>query len=410
MTAFANVMAACLGAGRPKHAGTLPLNARLATEGDSITAGSNGPSYMFYVKTQVRGRYYLGNPSQQASAGRHVLGAGGAATRITSMNAVNPDVVSFMCGTNDIGANTPAQIWAGIKTCIIGYLNGSATYVVVYQILPRVNGTFSWDPSKEADRIALNALIVDFANPVTNPDLVRYVPNIRIGPNMDTLDMTPGADSVDGLHPNWNGAAKIGNAAFATYNSIISTGDLLGLYTDSSNLLIQNSKNPQLTGTGGSLFGSGGQCATSWELVGVNSMSVVGSKTTLNGATAQRVVVSGSASAGGGGIRFDQQLTGVTLPNGTVWEAWVDFVLAPGATNLRGILANLTGFSQSSDSANSLNMDSNGLIGVLRTQPQLITSNQVNPFLQFQLFNNAAGAVAMDITFGRPMARQVSQL
>jgi lysophospholipase L1-like esterase len=364
---------------------------------------------MFYVRTQARGRYYQGSAMNVSSAGKH---AAAAIANISTVNSKLPDVVSLMIGTNDIGGPTPASIWASIKTCIIGYLNGSATYVVVWPILPRVNTvTWSWDGLRETDRLALNALIADFANPSTNPDLVKYVNNIKLGPNMDALmDMTQDVDSVDGLHPNWNGAAKVGNAGYAVFNSLISASDLLGLYTDSSNLLIQTSRNPQLTGTTGSKPGSGGVVATGWEQVGIASMTVNGSKTTLNGATAQRVVISGSSTGAGQSVRFDQQLVGTTLPAGTAWEAWVDFVLAPGATNIRGILATLTGFSNSSDSGRSVNMDSNGLTGVLRTHPALITTDQVNPFMMFNVINNATGAVAADITWGRPMIRQVSQL
>src|SRR5207249_1423376 len=112
------------------------------------------------------------------------------------------------------------------------------------------------------------------------------------------------------------------------------------LYLDSSNLLVTTSKNPALTGTTGFLNGTTtptGVAANAWTLTDNDTMNVVGSKSTLNGAEAQRVVVSGNVGVAGRLVNF--QLPAVTYSGaaGDMVEACIDFSLAAGYQNLRSI-------------------------------------------------------------------------
>lgn len=387
---------------RPKPAVTLPLSARFVDEGDSITAGSSGPAYQQYALALSRGRFYQSIPMHTATAGRTALQAVG---RIATVNAQNPDVVSLMIGTNDLGGSAPgATVWGYIKTCIIGYLNGSATWVVLYPILPRTNATFSWDATRETERLALNVLIANFA---TDPDLAKYVNNIKVVPNLDaSFNSAVGVNTVDGLHPNWSGANIVGTAGAPVLSTIISSSDILSLYTDPSNILLAGN-NPQLAGTGGGLGGGSGQVATSWSGGTGGSIASAYSKTTLNGATAQRWVASGTNTVAGQVVRITSVLTGITLVTGSAYEMMADISLASGAANLEAVYLSCTAFSFSYNSSQVNIMDSNGLVGVLRSLPQIITSDQVNPTVQITM-KFMTGVVAGDITVGRPFIRQVT--
>lgn len=460
-----------------KPAVMLGLNARSSYEGDSITIGAFGPAWTYYDQVKTRGRFFSSVPMNCAVSGKP---SNVAVTNIPTVNATHPDIVALMIGTNNTGDGA-AKIWADIKTCALGYLNGGSTYVILIPITPRGQGNANSAPS-ELVRLAVNASIADFANLTVNPEFTGCVPNLRAVPSFDgSFDAdTPGADTVDGLHPNQFGANKIGTAVAAVKATLITSADINdSVFLTSNSYLFANSLNPQMIGTAGTKAASSGVVANLFALGGGSTLGVAGSKSTLGtsssftGAisgttltvsgtfsgppiqigqtilggttsanttvtafvsgtgglgtytvsnsqtvtsvamtatpTAQRILVSGTNGSAGQLVRITQTMTGLTLLTGEVWECGWDVVLATGAQNLRALYAKFTPFSASPNSVKTDVMDALGLTGVLRSSPQLITSDQVNPSIELAM-TFALGTCAADLTGARAWVRKVASV
>lgn len=387
----------------------LPLNSRWVAEGDSITAGSSGPQWSWQAIVATRGRLFNPQNWNQAVGGQT---AAQMATQIANTIAPAPKLVTFLAGTNDLAgsSDTPATIYGNIRACVKGYLDGGAQYVVVSRVLPRNDATWlALSAGRRGDLPILNGLI---ANLPTDPVLLAagYAGRVKLATDL-TSTLIPATDCVDNLHPNWLGAIKLGNAFADAINTCIDrTSVLTDLYLDSSNLLVSTSKNPALTGTTGALTGTTlptGVAATGWTLTDNDTMNVVGSKSMLNGAEAQRIVVSGNVGTAGRLVNFQIPAVAYSGAAGDMVEACMDFSLAAGYQNLRSVYMGCdTGTSPNSTS--SWLMDGAGAIsGTMRTAvttplAATDTSTAIQNVLTF-----AVGAVAADITFGRPYLRKV---
>ncbi|ARQ95357.1 hypothetical protein [Bradyrhizobium phage BDU-MI-1] len=380
------------------------LNARFVAEGDSITAGSNGPSWTWAFVSRTRGRFFLPTGYNQGTGGQT---AAQMKTQIAAVTALSPKVVSLLAGTNDLSgtSNTPATIYADLKACWKGYIDGGADYVIAIKVLPR-NDT-AWNALSAArrnDRVILNGLI---ANLATDPELAGYASKIRIVDLESGIN--PETDMGDKLHPNWVGAIKLGNAIGDVANTLIVSATLNDLYLDSSNMLLA-AKNPALNGTAGSRTGAlnTGQVADGWKLDENGGMTVVASKTALNGANAQRVQVSGTNSTANRIVNFNAVVSGLTTAIGDKFEACVDFSLAAGATNLRNIVVNHSTASTPNGGNQTVTMDGAGAVsGTLRTTVSAPLGATVTTITLQCLMQFDAGTVAADITWGRPYLRKV---
>ncbi|WP_165435409.1 SGNH/GDSL hydrolase family protein [Bradyrhizobium sp. Leo121] len=382
----------------------LTLNSRWVAEGDSITAGSNGPQWATYADIGSRGRFFRPLNWNQATGGQT---AAQMATQIAQVTALNPKVVTFLAGTNDLGStsDTPAAIYGNIRSCVKGYLDGGAQYVVVSRVLPRSDTTWTnlgTQPQREADRKALNTLIEGLPG---DPALSAYSRRVIVTPSLEAT-WNPATDTIEGLHPNYLGAIKLGNSFATALNSISDTSLFSDLYLDPSNALLA-ADNPQLAGTTGVLTGATGEVATGWTVSQNDTMTVAASKTTMGAAAAQRIQVSGTNATAGRVVNFSNpcQIAGAI---GDSFEACIDFILAAGSKNLRGLTlgcgsTGLTPLPSSPplyDGAPALN-------GTLRTPviatlAAAVTSVTVQATLTF-----AAGTVAADVTWSRPYFRKV---
>lgn len=387
----------------------LPLHSRMVFEGDSITAGSVSVQYSQYAMAYSGGRMYCPQNWNQAVGGQT---AAQMATQIAATMTPLPKIVGFLAGTNDLGgtSDTPATIYANIRTCVKGYLDGGALFVVVSRVLPRNDTTWNnlgSQPGRETDRQTLNTLI---ANLPSDPALASYYGRVKIATNIEST-FNPTTDCVDGLHPHWLGAIKLGKSFADAINQCF---DLTFLPTDgylnADNMLLAASKNPALTGTAGTVTGTPtptGQVATSWKVDVAGGMTAVCSKSTLNGAAAQRIVISGTNSTANSAVNFNTPATysGVA---GDIVEACIDFTIASGYTKLRQITLTCDTSSAPNSGTVSVNMDGGGaLSGTLRTcvttpLAGTDTSSTLQALMKFD-----AGTVAADITWGRPYMRKV---
>ncbi|MCA1379403.1 hypothetical protein I6F34_01020 [Bradyrhizobium sp. BRP05] len=385
----------------------LALNARFVAEGDSITAGSNGPSWLWAFDAATRGRFFMPQGYNQGTGGQT---AAQMATQISQVTALNPKVVSLLAGTNDLAgtSDTPATIYQNLKTCWKGYIDGGAQHVIAVKVLPRNDATWNGlSSARRADRDALNSLIAGYA---TDPELAAYKDKIHIVDLESSF--SPATDTIEGLHPQWLGSIKLGNAIAAVANTVIDQAHTLNgdLYLDSSNLLLA-AKNPALTGTTGTMSGTAtptGQVATGWTVSENGGMTVACSKSTLNGAEAQRIQVSGNNSTVQKIVNFSTSVT-INGAIGDAFEVCVDFSLAAGHQKIRDIVVNAGSTNGTpNNGTQSYNFDGAGaLSGTLRSAPIATLASATTSATLQCLLNFDAGAVAADITWGRPYIRKI---
>jgi lysophospholipase L1-like esterase len=372
----------------------LPLHSRLVTEGDSITAGSNGPSWQQFFIAKTGGRYFLPYQYQQAVGGQT---AAQMATQTGAVTALNPKVVTFLAGTNDLAgsSDTPATISANIDTCINAYVAAGAK-VVITKVLPRNDATWlGLSAARQNDRLTLNNLIA-----------------AKASANVSVVDLestfNPTTMTGEGLHPNYAGARVLGEAFADAALALIDTGSILPLYSDASNMMVGANRNPLMNGASGSKsVGGTGTVPDLWTAESNDTANILftSSITTLNGSNATRLVVSGTSSATGKlvNVRNATPYSGVA---GEWYEAWVEFSLAAGAQNLRAIYASCD-CGQSPNSTQTVLMPGDALSGVLRipVMTPLAAADTSNNLQLILLF--AAGTIAADVTWSKPYLRKV---
>ncbi len=375
----------------PDEIPALPLHARLASEGDSITAGSSGPEWSQFAIVANGGRLF--HPMGWNNA------VGGTTTaqmlvRVSAVTALLPRVVTFLGGTNDLTgtSDTPEQIAANIRACINAYRSVGAR-TVLCKVLPRSDSVWL-GAGREADRLALNDLIAGMA--------ARDVKVVDLEQSFDPATMTK-----EGLHPNYLGARVLGEGFAAALGEWTEAGDVLELYRDPSNIMVAAGSNPELVGTGGGKSGVTGDVADHWTAeANAPGVVVTASKITLpDGTAAQRFVLSGTNSIDGRVVNF-RRASAYSGVAGEQYEAWVGFSLAPAAQNVQGIYLSIdTGQSPNSAESSIMTID-DALSGVLRVPADELPSNDASMNAQC-VIKLAAGPVSADVTWFKPYVRKV---
>jgi|GEM_PF-3981324 len=210
----------------------LALNELMAFDGDSITAGAFGPTYIDSAIMAMGGRLsYRGATAYNTAISGATAAALSDPAHTSETMATAPKLVTGLAGTNDLAntSATPAAIFGSIKTMWRAYLDAGAKAVVWSTVLPR-GGSNALTTARETDRLALNTLIRNFAS---DPTLAGYASKIRVVDNEGAI--VPGTDTLDGLHPNWRGSRKLGIAMGAAVASISPTTTL-----DGAHLLVGN--------------------------------------------------------------------------------------------------------------------------------------------------------------------------
>jgi lysophospholipase L1-like esterase len=397
----------------PDAVQALPLNSRICFEGDSITAGSNGPTFVEFALIRSQGRFYAPVGYNQAKGGETALQMATLA-ETSAVTATNPKVVVYMSGINDLkgSTDTPATIHANQRTAIEAY-QAAGAHVVQIATLKSIDPQFtSLGSGREADRLALRNLILGQAD-VTVVDLEAI---------WDPTTMTTtNTDEDQGLHPNYLGAITIGNAVGDVLNRLITADTPIAHSFDGANLMLA-ADNPQLSGVGGTKQVDSpatgtltGDVATGW-VFETNSTGIdaVISKTTLNGNPAQRIQVSGSNDVKRHNVTFRNTVT-YNGQQGQAFETWWDFQLAAGSQGIETIGCScdttqmpIQPFPDATTLIALQSMPSSqALSGVLRPPNVAVlaaadTSTTVQVVLEFQ-----AGAVAADLTIGAPYFAQV---
>jgi len=396
----------------------LPIDSRIVYEGDSITAfeTTNGQTFQFYANAQSGAKLYYPKNACLAVGGQQIGQRGNSpatymadAGQIAAVVAQAPAVVHFFAGTNDIahGDLNDALIFADLQTCLTAYFAGGAQYVIVGTVIPHnPTGDPGWSGAMETARLALNTRIRTLSGLDSRIKVADYAAGV--------WDLTAALTTyqTDGVHPNFIGMKIIGDILTPVLNSITVTDSITPTYLSASNLLLA-ANNPALTGTAGlKQAGTGpaptGIVADLWAVR--NNMAgstIVCSKATLNGAEAQQIDISGTATSSAGAVRLNTTCTfnGLT---GEGYEAWFDVELASGCVNVRGIVASCDS-SYSVSSGSAYDMSSAGLSGVVRTK--LVTplaAGDTSSVIQLAINFGTASAVAASIKIGKPVFRKIT--
>lgn len=370
----------------------LPLHSRIVFEGDSITAGTNGPTFSLFALTRSNGKFFAPSGWNQGTGGNT---AAQMATQVSSVTALNPKVVVLLAGTNDLSgtANTPAQIFADIRTCVEAYKAVGAKVINIC-VLPRNDATWTaLSSGRKADREILN-------------NLIRAQTDVKVVDLESTFD--PTTMCVDGLHPNYLGAIPLGNAVGDVLNTLVTSSSVLTGYDTSDNFLVTASENPTFTGTGGAKSGTPtptGNVPNNWTVQHNDAFNVVSSITTLNGRPAVRLQVSGTNSTNGRIVNLTNAIT-YSGQAEEFYEIWWDFSLAANSQNLRAISTGTDTAATPSIGFN-LSYPTTAISGVLRP-PMTTALAGVDTALTIQAtLTFLAGTVAADITWAAPYYRKV---
>lgn len=357
----------------------LSVNSRLVFEGDSITAGSNGPTYIQMASQAVDGRYFLTDDYNQGVGGQT---AENARDGIATTLAENPDMCVVYLGVNDLmGTSDTALQIQGYLRDIYDALIGAGSRVIAVKIYELGMGVLS--APREQVRLDVNAWI-DTQSDVTV---------------VDTSSIIPASDLSDGIHPNYDGAAKLGNLIGLALDLNVLKGDILFDYLTNSNSIFLNSDNPALTGTGGAKSGGGtGDVADQWTGEDNTDATVVYSKSTLNGAEAQRIQITGTNTLSNSVVVLRQDMTW-PVDTELYWSA-VD-TLASSVDGVEAIFVNFGASSANSGINSGQYPEEFG--NVMRTNNIEVTGSPASVRYQM-VIRLANSAVDVDITFGRPVA------
>ncbi|SHG91221.1 SGNH/GDSL hydrolase family protein [Bradyrhizobium erythrophlei] len=369
---------------------TFPLQARMVGLGDSIMAGSVGPSLLNPALYYSGGRFYLvsnqgvGGSTTVDMLSRNATTTGGVASTLT----LSPDVVDLHIGTNDITGlgSGAAAIFANIQAIVSELTAGGVKAVFVHTVLPRSDS--AWTAAYETVRQALNASIMTLQYPA-------------IPVNLETIgfNSTIGVDTVEGLHPNRPGAWLVGSAVGAAWASKAVTNSVLfNSASDWGNLLVDND---MTEGTAGVLLGTGttGSVPTGWNAgVNVTGMTTTCSIATKNGFP--QMVANFSGTPGSSGILLlyrDQAYSGNI---GDVYDCWADVEMA-GLTGVGGTFFATDGVTVWEASGNALGQPPN-FNGIMRGGPAapLTAARTVSRF-QFGVYLESGVACSGTIKLSR---------
>jgi lysophospholipase L1-like esterase len=391
----------------------LPLHSRIAFEGDSISKGSNGPTFVEFALMFSQGRFYAPVGYNEAVGGETAAQMA-KPTETQQVTATKPKVVVLLAGTNDLGETRDSvqTIFGNIRTCIAAYKAVGAMVVNVC-VLPRNDPKWqSLGAQREADRQALN-------------NLIRAQTDVHVVDLENVFDpvtmTTNNTDQDNGLHPNYLGAITIGRGVAAVLNTVIVSDTPTAHSFDPGNLMLAND-NPQLNGTGGTRQVDSpatgtitGQVADGW-VVETNSsgINVVVSKTTLNGNPAQRIRVSGTNDVKRHQVIFRNTVS-YNGQAGQLYETWWDFQLAAGSRGIETIGCScdttqmpIQPFPDTTALIALQSIPSSeALSGVLRPSSLAALSGADNSTTIQVALEFQAGAVAADLTIAAPYFAQV---
>jgi lysophospholipase L1-like esterase len=329
-----------------------PLLDVVIFEGDSITAGSNGASHVLY-DTYFSDGVGLLPPNYNNAVGGQT--ASQMVEQIEDINALNPKVVVFMAGINDLQgtSDTADVIFNNIQTCVNGYISGGADRVIILKILP----SSVLSETKESYRIQINESIDGLASE-----------NVIVVSAEDVYDYS--TMTVDNLHPDSNGAVVIGKIIAAALKQLFSNDDILSRTLTDNNIIYATSSNAELAGSSGSKSGHNlsGEVATGWvaeQSGGAGITAVCTKEDNQDGTFTQVVHITGTPSAGGDIFRLRKNVYHDKL----IGEGYTLFAKMEIVDGHRGISSIYAGCGNGTTVSSTIRTEitEQGLTGVIRS-------------------------------------------
>lgn len=311
-------------------------DSRLANAGKDGTSENIGPLHWACMLSGQRLSFQT----------RYNFGVGGYSTQDIIDNTLKPACESepsnffVLCGTNDRVLYPAAQSIANIET-IVSSLLAAGKVVYILAEMPRgsiaFSPTYTLSASQLIDHLAVRDYILS----------LRGRKNVFVSDcwkdiclRTSTTGEIISTASLDGLHPNTNGAYLVGkNVA----EQIVAANPIAPAATPVNNTSgnIWLNTNPILDGTGGSSFGTGGSGAMATGYSG-STGSTVGGITRVYSKTAegyQQVVIGGTAASGSNPQLDLLRQTGLqtSITTGKSVYAAGEFSLAAGQANLTSL-------------------------------------------------------------------------
>jgi lysophospholipase L1-like esterase len=345
----------------------IPVGARLIHVGDSIASYVNTTSFRAWFNTHSRGHFYT-PPGTNQGIGGATLTTQASATNaiggrsdwwINQLTELQPCALAFAIGTNDM-SNAAATL-AIMQSTLQGHITAArarapSCWILLCKVLrSSSNQTFNANPEINLTKFdAFNAWLDTLHNPAGRV--------IVLGSRVAAVGITTTDLQPDLLHPNANGAFKIGQADANDVAPFLASGSILfGATAPGDNL----EPDWRLEGTAGTL-GLGitsGQVATGWSAFcntlgtagGVSiGVTAVASKITIDipgvgvGLPAQQIDVTGTASAAGVLTLINSVPTGLTFDEfaegfGHVRVSATDGVSAPVGGTSQACLLGVSG-------------------------------------------------------------------
>lgn len=337
----------------------IPVNARIVYLGDSLIANAPMRSVRQLSPVLLNSRLQPGVGCNQGVGGERqdqIL------ARVSQTTAQAPSLVVFCGGTNDIAQNrTLAQMQADHQGIVDALIAAGITRRVRWTI-PRSTTITGPNETKRQDfntwlRSRTDILLVD----------------------LETVYDPATSDSYDGTHPSWIGTRKIAAAEAVVIGPLLAAGTTL--YADAADATAQGNleANWDFAGTTGAKSGTvppTGDVATGWTVTNNTACAVACSKTTVDGFAAQRIDITGSATAQNT-IRLTNTIA--LSPNfqpGDFIDCAIQLSITAtngisAPTNLRGILVQAGSIANwgSNNPDASAGMVDIPLSGVFRTEP-----------------------------------------
>ena len=265
--------------------------------GDSMTYGDyRCKSYSYWLNLALDGRLLF--PQTVNKNTSSVYGGNSAisgnttaqiAARASTFNTHN-GIYILLCGQNDSSGISDTEQQGDFDTIFTELSAAEKIYVLPFA---DTSSVYASPPIQTRNTTNLAWLRANAGT--TYPNLSILPDSVWDGIELHDGMGGGGTDSFDGVHPNNQGAYKLGNNIYAAISSDLDSGDAYDHTSGFSNIYPAD-----FSGTGGSVDSDfSGSVATGLQLVANNmtGLSAVASKGTLNGSDSQILTITGTSGS-----------------------------------------------------------------------------------------------------------------
>lgn len=353
-------------------------------------------------------------------------GAAGMTGRIdaflSSCTASGAGSILILGGTNDIGGKTRTTAGADgttafsvqnavadLQSCVTKARTAGLVVFIVAE-LPRGSSDGTGNIVTGADLTLMQGIrsgVQAMHNPGGGVYAIDAFP--AMADNASAFTVKPNY-TADGLHPNWQGAWTVANAAWSVMSGVMPAATIAlpandnDAYNASSNPAGNLIANSQMTGTG--------TVADGWALTTAPAgVTVTPSLVTIGGVQWQQLVLSGTPTGSNPAVTLRQTTPIANLTPGDVIDTFCDYQVDGSATGLRGLILDqrlvfdTTSIenAQVGAAANAIDfVPAGGLSGIMRTDKWTVVTpssalTSMQPAASLQLIQNQAVSATLRV-------------